>query len=74
MKDDALDALLTRISEKTAALRDAAAAPREAERQLLADLAAAAARLRADATAVGEALDRITGPPAGPVGDARKEP
>jgi hypothetical protein len=62
--DNNIDALCAQIAAHTQALRHAGAgaAARATERALLADLARVAAMLRADATAIGEALDRVLAP------------
>jgi len=63
-EDNNIDALCARIAAHTQALRhaDADAAARATERTLLADLARVATILRADATAIGEALARVLEP------------
>ena len=67
--EDDIDALCVRIASHTQALRLAAAdaAARATERALLADLARVAAILRADATAIGESLARLTPPGPAPL-------
>ena len=63
-EDNNVDALCARIAAHTQALRHAGAdaAARATERTLLADLARVATILRADATAIGEALARVLEP------------
>ena len=63
-EDNNVDALCARIAAHTQALRHAGAdaAARATERTLLADLARVATILRADATAIGEALARVPEP------------
>jgi len=67
--EENIDALCARIASQTQALRHAAAdvAARATERTLLADLARVAARLRADATAIGESLARLKPPGSAPL-------
>jgi hypothetical protein len=68
-EDNNIDALCARIAAHTQALRHAGAdaAARATERTVLADLARVAAILRADATAIGEALARLTPPGPAPL-------